>query len=611
MQAIILAAGMGKRLGELTKDNTKCMIKVHAVTLIERMLSQLVNLPINQIVIVIGYKGEKVKALIGKSYKSVPIVYIENNIYDKTNNIYSLFLAKDYLLSDTTLLLESDLILSDQILKKLIDHPYPNLAVVSKYQSWMDGTVVTLDDENNILNFISKKAFRFNECDTYYKTVNVYKFSKDFSAHKYVPFLEAYCKTLGNNEYYEQVLRVISLLDKPDLKALPLNDEKWYEIDDQQDLNNAEVLFSNEKDALPLYGHRYGGYWRFPHLIDFCYLVNPYFPSSKMKEEIKVNFDKLLSQYPSGMAVNAQLAARYMNIDSKQIVVGNGAAELIAAYLDKCILKTGIIEPTFEEYANRLSQEQIIIFTPENNNFSYTTNDIISYFENTQIEQLILINPDNPSGNFLDKNELFQLINWCKRKNIKLIIDESFSDFATVPAKECSLFEKKILQENPHLILIKSISKSYGVPGLRLGFMASGNVELIDTIKHRVSIWNINSFAEFYMQIFIKYQSDYDNACMHFINERDRFFKQLQKISFIRVIPSYANYFLCEVTDRFTARQLVSYLLYKYNLYLKDCSAKRGFNNQQYIRIAIRDKYDNDILLKALKSIQNENNRIL
>ena len=610
MQAIILAAGMGKRLGELTRDNTKCMIKVHAVTLIERMLSQLVKLPINQIIIVIGYKGEKVKSLIGDRYESIPIVYIENTIYDKTNNIYSLYLAKDYLLSDTTLLLESDLILSDQILQKLVDHPYPNLAVVSKYQSWMDGTVVTLDEDNNILNFISKKAFRFAECDSYYKTVNVYKFSKDFSAHKYVPFLEAYCKALGNNEYYEQVLRVISLLDKSDLKALPLDKEKWYEIDDQQDLNNAEVLFSDENDTLSLYGQRYGGYWRFPHLTDFCYLVNPYFPSHKMREEIKVNFDKLLSQYPSGMEVNVRLAARYMNIEPKQIVVGNGAAELIASYLDLYPLKTGIVEPTFEEYANRLPQGVVDVFTPENENFSYRADDLISYFENTQIEQLILINPDNPSGNFLDKSELLKLIGWCKRKGIRLIVDESFSDFAGISPKEYSLFEKEILREHPHLILIKSISKSYGVPGLRLGFMASGNTELIASIRRRLPIWNINSFAEFYMQIFVKYQSDYDAACIHFIDERARFFSELQKISFIRVIPSHANYFLCEVVGAFSAKQLVSHILCKYNLYIKDCSSKKGFRNRQYIRIAIRDRFDNDVLLKALESIQNGSDKI-
>ena len=93
--------------------------------------------------------------------------------------------------------------------------------------------------------------------------------------------MDAYINALGNNEYYEQVLRVIALLDKPDLKALPLHGEKWYEIDDIQDLSNAETIFAEKENQLACYQKRYGGYWRFPSLLDFCYLVNPFFPSDR------------------------------------------------------------------------------------------------------------------------------------------------------------------------------------------------------------------------------------------------------------------------------------------------------------------------------------------
>ena len=412
MQAIILAAGMGKRLGELTRENTKCMVKVREQTLIERMIRQLSESNVKRIIIVVGYKGEKVKALIGNKINNTPILYIENKIYDKTNNIYSLYLAKDFLIEDETLLLESDLIFADSILEKLIADPYPNLAVVAKYQSWMDGTVVTLDEDNNILNFISKKAFVFAHKDSYYKTVNIYKFSKEFSTNKYVPFLEAYCKALGNNEYYEQVLKVISLLDKPDLKALKIEDEKWYEIDDLQDLNNAEALFAEGKQALSLYGGRYGGYWRFPMLLDFCYLVNPYFPNSRLKEELKSSFDILLTEYPSGMRINAQLAARYTDVSPDQIIVGNGAAELINSYIHTTGARTtGVILPTFEEYPNRLPADKVVSFNPPSPDFSYTSSDIIAFFDDKAIERLIIINPDNPSGNLLSIAELLALIN--------------------------------------------------------------------------------------------------------------------------------------------------------------------------------------------------------
>ena len=200
MQAIILAAGMGKRLGSLTEENPKCMIKVHGRTLIERMLEQLSHLDLSRVVLVIGYQGHKLKALVGDSFKGLKIEYVENPIYDKTNNIYSLYLAKEYLLQEDTILLESDLIFESRILTKVIDDPYPNLAVVAKYQSWMDGTVVSLDDDDNITSFVPKKNFQFQDIELYFKTVNIYKFSMAFARSHYVPFLEAYSRALGNNE---------------------------------------------------------------------------------------------------------------------------------------------------------------------------------------------------------------------------------------------------------------------------------------------------------------------------------------------------------------------------------------------------------------------------
>ena len=223
MQAIILAAGMGRRLGELTRDNTKCMVSVNGVRLIDRLLGQLATLSLTRVIIVVGYKGDELRQYIGHRYDGrLNIEYAENPIYDKTNNIYSLSMVKQQMTEDDTLLIESDLIFSDQLFRMILDNPYPNLALVAKYETWMDGTMVRMDSDHNIVNFVPKKAFNYADVDQYYKTVNIYKFSRDFSCHKYVPFLEAYCSALGNNEYYEQVLRVITLLDNAELKALPI-----------------------------------------------------------------------------------------------------------------------------------------------------------------------------------------------------------------------------------------------------------------------------------------------------------------------------------------------------------------------------------------------------
>lgn len=604
MQAVILAAGMGRRLGELTQENTKCMVKVNGVTLIDRLLSQLSSIgSLERVIIVIGYNGEKLKQHIGNQYNGLKIEYIENPIYDKTNNIYSLSLANKELQEDDTLLIESDLIIEDSLINTIIENPYPNLALVDKYETWMDGTMVKLDDDHRIIEFVSKQNFDYKEIAQYYKTINIYKFSRDFLCNQYVPFLNAYTQALGNNEYYEQVLRIITYLDNCDLKALPIqHGQKWYEIDDIQDLDIAETLFASEEDQLPLFQKRYGGYWRFPKLLDFCYLVNPFFPPKKMKDEIKSNFDVLLTEYPSGMRVNSLLMAKYFGIERDFVSVGNGAAELIKSLMSKLDGIIGTVMPTFEEYPNRYNTEKTISFIPGNSDYSYSASDVIDFFNNKPIDALLLINPDNPSGNFIPYNDLIHIIEWSVLKKIKIVIDESFVDFSDEHSTN-SLLKNQTLLQYPNLIVIKSISKSYGVPGLRLGLLASSDKGLIDFIKKDVSIWNINSFAEFYMQIFGKYEKDYQKACVNFIEERKLFFNELKQIPWLRVIPSQANYFLCEISDKYSSKDLVKILLLHHNILIKDCSTKDGFEGKNYVRIAIRDRRDNEQIVNCLKTL--------
>ena len=603
MQAIILAAGMGKRLGKYTKDNTKCMLPVNVEKLIDRTLTILSHLNIKKVTIVIGYKGENLKNYIGDKYQEdLDIEYINNPIYDKTNNIYSLSLAEDKMIEDDTVLFESDLIYEEDIVRKLIENPWPNLALVAKWEYWMDGTVVKIDQENNILSFISKDIFDFHKTDEYYKTINIYKFSKEFAKEKYIPFLNAYCKALGNNEYYEQVLKVLTFLNRTDLKALPIANEKWYEIDDVQDLDIAETIFANEDNITKKYHKRYGGFWRFPKLLDFCYLVNPLFPTSQLKEEIKANFDTLLTNYPSGMYVNSLLAGKYFNISQDYVVVGNGAAELIKSLMESANGKIGVIYPTFEEYPNRSDKSEIVPFISQKQDFLYNAEDIKLFYNDKGIKHLLVINPDNPTGNFIETKEILNLAKWCKKRSIHLIVDESFVDFSE-NFENNSLLHDEILEEYPNVTVIKSISKSYGVPGLRLGILATSDKKQIDNIKKDVSIWNINSFGEYYMQIFGKYSKDYVIACKAFIQERERFQDEMKRIKGIRVIPSQANYFMIEITGNTTSDDLSKILLQKYNILIKSCNSKHGLENRNYIRIAVRSKEENNILIAALKEI--------
>ncbi len=610
MQGIILAAGMGKRLKELTNGNTKCMVKVNGVTMIERALSILDKKNLSRIVIVVGYEGQKLIDYINTLSLKTPIIFIDNPIYDKTNNIYSLSLAKDYLCKDSSLLLESDLVFEESIIDCLIEDERENLALVDKFESWMDGTCLELDENDSILNFIPGKKLNFQDKHKYFKTVNIYKFSKDFSKNVYVPLLEAYEKAMGENEYYESVIKLIAILDSKWLKAKRLENQVWYEIDNVQDLNIAESLFADsDEDYYHKLSIRYGGYWRYPKIKDFCYLVNPFYPPKMMIEEMKSNFEALLTSYPSGMNVNTLLVSGAFGIKPEHIVVGNGAAELIKTLIEvwkaDANFKLGCIYPTFEEYPNRFDKEKLVPFKSCKPGYTYTASDLIEFYSDNYVDALILINPDNPSGNFIDREELFKLVSFAKEKHMKLVIDESFVDFAD-SAKEKSFSELTIISENTlklykDLYIVKSLSKSYGIPGIRLGVLTSGNEDFIKYAKKAVPIWNINSYGEFYLQIKEKYDKDYDKALTKIRETRESFYNQLKELTFLEVYPSQANYFMCRVL-KIESKTLCHILLRK-NFLIKDLSKKINDGNQ-YVRIAVRNKEDNEMLYEALKNIQ-------
>ncbi len=602
MQAIILAAGMGKRLKALTKDNTKCMVKVNGVALIDRMLAQLDELGLRRIVIVVGYEGRKLIDYIGTLDVSTPVEYIDNPIYDRTNNIYSLYLAKDELMEDDTLLLESDIIFEEGVLRDLVDDPRPTLALVDKYESWMDGTVVKLDEEDRISAFIPGKRFEFRDIAEYYKTVNIYKFSRGFSVTHYVPFLEAYSMALGNNEYYEQVLRVITMLDDSEVRARRLEGQLWYEIDDLQDLDIAESMFApSDAEKLALMQGRYGGYWRYPGMLDFCYLVNPHYPPQRLIDEMKASFGKLLTQYPSGMRVNSLLAAKTFGVAQEHVVVGNGAAELIKSLMEGFSGRIGFVRPTFEEYPNRYDPRLSEVFTPDNDDFAYTADDLMGFFGGKGLEALVLINPDNPSGNYIPKADVKRLMAWAEDEGLRLVYDESFSDFAD--EEDNTFVDDALLTGYPHAIVMKSISKSFGVPGVRLGIMLSADEELIARTKKDVGIWNINSFGEFYLQIAEKYKGDYAQALRRLRECRTKLADALTAMGDVRVIPSQANYLMLELTGNASATEVTERLLCDENVLVKDLTAKVQRSGRQYLRVAVRDEADNARLVDALRKV--------
>jgi len=598
MQAVVLAAGMGKRLGKLTQSDTKCMIEVNGTKLIDRLLDSVISVGVSRIIIVLGYKSERVKSYLGDNWKGTSIKYVINEDFRISNNIYSLWLTKEFLIQDDTLLFESDVIFDKEIVERLTFSAYPNLAVVAPFENWMDGTVVELGPNNAIEQFVPKIDVDLERIGKYFKTVNIYKFSQKFIASTYIPFLNAYLEALGRNEYYEEVLRLISNVGKSQLNALVVKEEKWYEIDTLEDLDIASTLFSYGSQQMATYSNRHGGYWRFPKLLDFCYLVNPYFPSERLLIEMQRDFVTLITNYPSTSKIQERLIASYYGVDDRNIVIGNGASEIIANLSEHLPGKRlAYFTPMFEEYRSRfLNFEHVPIFSDLNDLQSR-----ISIIQSNMdlFDVFILVNPDNPTGYFFKFSEVAILLELFKAHRKTIIIDESFIDFS-IEGESSSLIKSSILDANENLIVIKSISKSFGVPGLRLGLLASSDKGLCESVRTQLPVWNINSFAENFLQKIGKYRKDYLVACEAFVQERGRFFLELSKIEGIKVFPSEANFFMLRIEIDQSA-DFVTEFMSTNNILIKDLTGKIGITGNRYLRVAIRSQKDNDLLALTLR----------
>ncbi len=596
MQAIILAAGCGRRLKEYTEYNTKCMVELNGVTLIERALRLLDRREIDKITVVCGYRGDKLKAFIGALGIKTPVVFADNPDYEDTNNIYSLGLAVQCAGAGELIVMESDIVFENAVLQKLLDSEGDCVAMIAKPEPWMDGDIVTVGEDGCISGFIGASQYEPGEYPSYYKTASMYKFSAKFMDEVYSGRLARYMEQNRSCPVYESAIKLVRDCS---IHTVRLDGERWYEINDIQDVDIAGTIFSGGTERLRKYQQRFGGYWRYQGMKDFCYLVNPFFPNDRLVREIASNFDTLIREYPSGMAVNSFLAANYFGVRNEQICVGNGTAELIKSLMERHVGKIGMAYPTFEEYPHRKKEGEIIPFYVADKNFNYTVDDITEFYGANPVQAIVLVNPDNPTGHFIMRGDILRLEEWARSRDIKIIVDESFVDFADTEENQ-TLLDMALLDRHPNLIVIKSISKSFGVAGLRLGVLASADRELIRFMKKDLAIWNINSFAEYYMQIISKYRDDYEEAMSRFMEVRRRYLDGLAKIKGLKVYPSQANYVMCRIEGGYTSTELADILLNRYNILIKDLSTKDGLFGGNYIRLSVKTDEQNDALLKAL-----------
>jgi histidinol-phosphate/aromatic aminotransferase/cobyric acid decarboxylase-like protein/choline kinase len=588
---------MGRRLRELTRDQPKAMVEVAGRSLIERALDSLVQLGVRRIVLVVGYKAEQLMMLIGDSHKGTPVIYVTNPEYSTTNNIYSLFRARQEFAADDTLLLEADVIFDHSILEQLATDRRANVVAVAQYHSGLEGTVVTLTESGHVDAFIPKQVQDHDRSD-YFKTINIYKFSKHYIESTYMPFLNAYVEAIGKNAYYEEVLSILTGTALPKLSALIVTDHRWYEIDNAQDLLNASTVFAPPEKEYDAYASRYGGLWRFPHVRDFALLVNPHFPTPALKRELERSFATVMCMYPSSQEVLQHLAAQLFEVAHDEIVVGNGASELIALLSagtgDETI---GIPIPAFEEYRSRYLPGKVVDLRSESLAPNLSIDELSDALQ--RVDVLVVVNPHNPSGACLTNSELEELSAEAARRGKRIILDESFVDFAD-PDHCTSWLDSKRLRNNPHVVVLKSLGKTHGVPGVRLGVMATADKDLLAQVRKALPVWNISSPAESLMELLPKYRDDYQHSLTTLRAERERFIDNLNQINGVECFPSQANLVLCKLVGPHSADELAQHLLAKGGLLIKPLSGKAGLEHGEYVRLAVLDQHANDLLVKHI-----------
>jgi histidinol-phosphate/aromatic aminotransferase/cobyric acid decarboxylase-like protein len=373
---------------------------------------------------------------------------------------------------------------------------------------------------------------------------------------------------------------------------------KWYEIDDQNDLDKTEYLFSTAAQKMEKIDSIYGGYWRYD-FIDFNYLYNLYFPTDRVYNELKNALPRLVANYPSGSMQLRKLLSRWFDVPCEHFAIGNGASELIRLINRLFVKKMTIPVPGFNEYENTLRSEQINYFFLAENDFRLDPDQFVRSVKDSASNSALIINPNNPTSIYEKKDQMLYVLKELKDLDI-IIVDESFSNFV-------DLEDNPSLQDNyrdyNNLLLVKSLSKEYGIPGLRLGYVLSSSQKRVEKLCNELPIWNINSFAEYFLEIFIKYQDEFIASCEKIIADRRYLLEELSTIPYLKSYPAQANYIFAKITDDRESSDLKNEIFRRSKVLIKDCSNKPGLEEKKYIRVAVRKKEDNRIFINALREL--------
>ena len=580
MKAVILAAGAGRRMYPLTQETHKCLLPVGDSTLVDRMLEGLLQVGVTEVLLLTGYMHDQLQAHLGSAYKGMRLEYVFNERFEDTNNVVSLLRAlQGYDLRDDFLLLEADLIFDFSVLRRAVDSPASEVAILAPFKSGMDGTVAELRE--GWVHDIIPPERQQRDGATRYKTVNIYKFSHAFAYGPLLQMLAYYTERFEENCYYEKILGMLIYAGQLRLKGEVLSDEAWAELDDPHDVVRAQAIFDGQR-LLNQLEYNFGGLWNFP-VVDFNFIRNIYFPTEAMVEEMRQKLPDLMHNYGSRQAVMDRKMATFLRCAEEPLILLNGASQaypiLAEFYAGRKVL---IPSPTFGEYSRVFSDADTFRDHPDES--QDLSGRLASY------GLVVLVNPNNPTGSLWSTATLWQWI--ADHPEVDFLVDESFIDFSDQP----SLTTLGPLQ---NLIVLKSLGKSLGVPGLRMGYLYTHRRDIHEFFKVRLPIWNNNSLAEFFLETGLKHRDALQRSFVATRLERERMKGLLAGCPGVgRIWPSAANFFLVEINAEVDLEAILRQMLRLSGIYVKDISSKVDC---RALRIAVRTAEDNDLFVECWK----------
>jgi histidinol-phosphate/aromatic aminotransferase/cobyric acid decarboxylase-like protein len=596
-KAVILAAGRSTRLGAAASE-PKPLLPVAGLPLLHRGLGALARAGVRRVVVVVGHRaGEIVSSLdaLASTLGDLTIRYVASELYATTNNVYSLWLARDELDEDVYLL-DGDVVFDDELVQALAGRPQGALVPVTPYEPGMTGTVVELDRDDWVIQMVDVRdnAAAF---DAAHKTASVYVLPAAFLREELVARLDRFVEEGRVDQFYEAVLS--EAVRDGGLRLRAVACERWREIDDANDWLDAEYAFSSPEKRFELVLQSFGGFQRHG-AVDHLVMTNIHFPPESMLSDLRRELAHSATDYPVGQATMATLLAGCVEQPPERIVVGNGASELIKILAASLTGRALVPVPTYNEYERSVPSEQLVQFQLHPPDFRLDVDALDRAAAEAEVELAVVVSPNNPTSRAVPRPELIGLCESLVRRGVLLVVDESFVDFCADPSSQ-SLAEE--LEAHSNLAIVKTLSVVCGIPGLRLGYLLADNLELTDRLRAKVPVWNVNGVAEAFLRLLPRYRSLLAETCARVRRDCDELAALLSEIPGVAVAPSSASFCFVGLPEGVDGQEVARRLFVEEDLLVKDCAGKSMPEGRAYLRIKARTPVENRRLVAGLARV--------